>query len=80
MSTRSGVAEPTIQRVGADRVLVQLPGEQDPSNLRALLGSTAKMSFHLLGQPGARGVTMLKDEEGQDYPIDGRVILAGRPG
>lgn len=72
-----GVAEPTIQRVGADRVLVQLPGEQDPSNLRALLGSTAKMSFHFLGQAGARGVTVLKDEDGQEYPIDNRVILAG---
>lgn len=72
-----GVAEPTIQRVGLDRVLVQLPGEQDPSNLRALLGSTAKMSFHMLGQPGASGVRMLKDEQGRDYPVDMRVQLAG---
>ena len=38
-----GVAEPTIQRVGADRILVQLPGLQDPTRLRQLLGSTAKM-------------------------------------
>ena len=30
-----GVAEPTIQRVGADRILVQLPGVQDPSRIRA---------------------------------------------
>jgi SecD/SecF fusion protein len=72
-----GVAEPTIQRVGSDRVLVQLPGEQDPSNVRALLGSTAKMSFHLLGQEGQRGVTMLKDEEGNVYPIEDRVQLSG---
>ncbi|MBL0373053.1 protein translocase subunit SecD [Rhizobium sp. KVB221] len=72
-----GVAEPTIQRVGADRVLVQLPGEQDPSNLRALLGSTAKMSFHMLGQEGARGVSMLKDEEGRTYPIEDRAQLSG---
>ncbi|MGV3550972.1 protein translocase subunit SecD [Rhizobium sp.] len=72
-----GVAEPTIQRVGADRVLVQLPGEQDPSNLRALLGSTAKMSFHFLGEAGQRGVDILKDEDGQDYPVDSRVILSG---
>lgn len=72
-----GVAEPTIQRVGADRVLVQLPGEQDPSNVRALVGSTAKMSFHLLGEQGKRGISMLKDERGQEYPVEDRVMLAG---
>ena len=43
---RGGVAEPTIQRVGADRILVQLPGVQDPTAIRTLLGSTAKLSFH----------------------------------
>jgi len=72
-----GVAEPTIQRVGADRVLVQLPGEQDPSRLRQLLGSTAKMSFHLLGQQGEPGVTMLSDEQGNQYPVLDRVELSG---
>jgi SecD/SecF fusion protein len=73
-----GVAEPTIQRVGSDRVLVQLPGEQDPSHLRQLLGSTAKMSFHLLGNgPNEPGVTMLSDEEGNPYPVMDRVELSG---
>lgn len=72
-----GVAEPTIQRVGSDRVLVQLPGEQDPSRLRQLLGSTAKMSFHLLGQQGEAGVTMLADESGNQYPVLDRVELSG---
>ncbi len=72
-----GVAEPTIQRVGSDRVLVQLPGEQDPSHLRQLLGSTAKMSFHLLGNQGEPGVSMLADEEGQQYPVQDRVELSG---
>ncbi len=72
-----GVAEPTIQRVGSDRVLVQLPGEQDPSRLRQLLGSTAKMTFHLLGDPGQPGVTMIADERGQQYPVLDRVELSG---
>jgi len=49
-----GVAEPSIQRVGADRIMVQLPGLQDPARLRALLGTTAKMTFHLV----ADGVDM----------------------
>lgn len=72
-----GVAEPTIQRVGSDRVLVQLPGEQDPSRLRQLLGSTAKMSFHLIGTQGEPGVTMLADQKGQQYPVLDRVELSG---
>lgn len=45
---RAGVSEPTIQKVGADRILVQLPGVQDPAQLRTLLGSTAQMSFHMV--------------------------------
>ncbi|MCX8997245.1 protein translocase subunit SecD [Rhizobiaceae bacterium BDR2-2] len=72
-----GVAEPTIQRVGGDRVLVQLPGEQDPSSLRALLGSTAKMSFHMLGVEGQPGVRLLPDNQGHTYPIQDRVLLSG---
>jgi SecD/SecF fusion protein len=78
-----GVAEPTIQRVGADRILVQLPGEQDPSRIRGLLGSTAQLSFHMLARvdpsgPLPPGVTVLPDVEGPErYPIDDRVALAG---
>lgn len=78
-----GVAEPTIQRVGSDRILVQLPGLQDPSKLRALLGSTAKMTFHMLadiprGEALPRGVSMLPDAKtGQTYPIEDRVALDG---
>lgn len=78
-----GVAEPTIQRVGADRILVQLPGLQDPSRLRELLGSTAKMTFHLLadvpqGAQVPRGVSMLPDAKtGQRYPVEDRVALDG---
>lgn len=74
-----GVSEPTIQRVGANRILVQLPGAQDPTRLRQLLGSTAKMSFHMLAddnQPKP-GVSILKDEEGRAYPVLDRVELSG---
>ncbi len=73
-----GVSEPTIQRIGADRILVQLPGLQDPGQLRALLGSTAKMSFHLMGDPSMpTGVDMLKDEQGNTYPVLNRIELSG---
>ncbi|WP_370931905.1 protein translocase subunit SecD [Bartonella sp. DGB1] len=43
-----GVAEPAIQKIGNDQIMVQLPGLKDPTQLRELLGSTAKMTFHLL--------------------------------
>lgn len=44
----TGVREPTIQRQGEDRILLQLPGLDDPQRLKDLLGKTAKMSFHLV--------------------------------
>ena len=44
----TGTKEPTIQRQGIDRILVQLPGVEDPERVKKLLGSTAKMTFHLL--------------------------------
>jgi len=73
-----GVSEPTIQRVGADRILVQLPGLQDPAQLRALLGSTAKMSFHMLGDSSSPdGIRTLQDSEGNSYPVRNSVALSG---
>ncbi|RAI01791.1 protein translocase subunit SecDF [Acuticoccus sediminis] len=77
-----GVAEPTIQRAGPDRILVQLPGVQDPARIRELLGSTAKLSFHLLDatRPGntlPAGVSLLHDDAGQAYPVEDHVELSG---
>jgi preprotein translocase subunit SecD len=43
-----GTVEPSIQRQGIDRVLVQVPGLQDPQRLKELLGKTAKMTFRLV--------------------------------
>lgn len=42
-----GTKEPQIQQQGTDRIVIQLPGVQDPSEIKALLGKTAKMSLHL---------------------------------
>ncbi|MBF0247570.1 MAG: protein translocase subunit SecD [Alphaproteobacteria bacterium] len=44
----TGVREPTIVRQGDDRILVQVPGLDDPERLKRLLGKTAKLTFHLL--------------------------------
>jgi len=43
-----GTNEPNIQRQGEDRILVQLPGVNDPQRVRDLLGQTARLTFHLL--------------------------------
>jgi len=48
----TGVREPTIQRQGEDRILVQLPGLDDPERIKRLLGKTAKMTFHLVDERG----------------------------
>jgi preprotein translocase subunit SecD len=43
-----GVAEPTITRQGDDRILIQLPGVQDPERAKALIGKTALLEFKLV--------------------------------
>ncbi len=45
-----GVAEPTITRQGTDRILIQLPGVQDPARAKALIGKTALLEFKLLDE------------------------------
>jgi len=43
-----GTVEPLIQRQGTDRILVQVPGLQDPTQLKSILGKTAKMEFRMV--------------------------------
>ena len=43
-----GLVEPTIQRQGVDRILVQVPGLGDPQRLIDLLGQTAKLEFRMV--------------------------------
>ena len=50
-----GLVEPTIQREGADRILVQVPGLQDPSRLKEILGKTAKLDFRMVDQSMSAG-------------------------
>jgi preprotein translocase subunit SecD len=87
----TGTREPTIQRQGRDRILVQVPGLGDPERLKRLLGKTAKMSFHLLDHKGSiedalqgripPGTMLLASVEGgsqaQRYLVKKRVAVAG---
>jgi preprotein translocase subunit SecD len=43
-----GTVEPLIQRQGTDRILVQVPGLQDPTEIKNILGKTAKMEFRMV--------------------------------
>ena len=43
-----GVSEAVVQRQGLDRILVELPGVQDPAEAKRVLGSTATLEFHLV--------------------------------
>ncbi len=47
-----GVAEPLVQRQGVDRIVVQLPGVQDPTELEKILTATATLEFRLVDQAG----------------------------
>ena len=44
----SGTKEPTIQKQGEERIIVQLPGVKDPERIKTLIGRTAKLNFHML--------------------------------
>ena len=44
----TGTKEPLIQRQGTQRILIQLPGIDDPERIKSLLGKTAKLTFQLV--------------------------------
>jgi len=64
-----GVAEPLVQRQGVDRIVVQLPGVQDPTELDKILTATATVEFRLVDQsgnlPGSRRYPGRGQEPGQ---------------
>jgi len=64
-----GVAEPLVQRQGVDRIVVQLPGVQDPTELDKILTATATVEFRLVDQsgnmPGSRRYLGRGGEPGQ---------------
>ena len=43
-----GTREPSIQRQGSSRIIIQLPGIDDPDRIKSLLGQTAKLTFQLV--------------------------------
>jgi protein-export membrane protein SecD len=88
-----GTREPTIERQGEQRILVQVPGLEDPGRLKVILGKTAKMTFQLVDENASipqaeKGIVPIGDEllyqtnpvKGQpDIPIvvEKRIMVAG---
>jgi preprotein translocase subunit SecD len=69
-----GVAEPTITRQGTDRILIQLPGLQDPERAKALIGRTALLEFKLVDEGAdAQAAVQGKVPEGSELVYQRRV-------
>ncbi|WP_226782560.1 protein translocase subunit SecD [Oceaniglobus trochenteri] len=81
-----GTREPTIQRQGADRILIQVPGIGSASELKELIGTTAQLTFHpVVGRttdstqsPGPRQLVLPSvDEEGVFYIVEQTPVVTG---
>ncbi|WP_137112969.1 protein translocase subunit SecD [Rhodobacter sp. SY28-1] len=82
----AGTREPTIQRQGEDRILIQVPGIGSAQELKALIGQTAKLTFNAVVSrttdagitPGARNVLLPSlDEEGVYYVVEDAPVVSG---
>ncbi|MDQ7018952.1 MAG: protein translocase subunit SecD [Robiginitomaculum sp.] len=69
-----GTREPTIQRKGDDRIIVEVPGKSDPERIKELVGQTAKMTFHLLDT----SVTVAEAQAGR-IPPGARLVEGSNP-
>ena len=73
-----GVAEPTVQQQGADRIVVELPGVQDPAQAIRFLQRIATLEFHLEANPGSSSSSYESYEyQGLLVDVDNEVILQG---
>ncbi len=64
----TGTREPSIQRQGEQRILVQLPGVRDPERIKSLLGKTAKLTFRFVDETAAA--------DGSRVPAGSEVLLS----
>jgi preprotein translocase subunit SecD len=82
----AGTREPTIQRQGTDRVLIQVPGIGSAEELKSIIGKTAKLTFHKVSQRTSNPEERVKnrqillpaqDEEGVFYILDKTPVING---
>lgn len=76
-----GVAEPLVQRQGADRIIVELPGVQDTAQAKRVLGATANLEFRLAARQDAPASATetypFRDEPGRTARLERDVIVTG---
>jgi len=76
-----GVAEPLVQRQGANRIVVELPGVQDTAEAKRILGKTANLEFRLAAEPDApRAATEsfnFRQEGRPPVPLERTLIITG---
>ncbi|MGA2044225.1 MAG: protein translocase subunit SecD [Roseiarcus sp.] len=75
-----GTTEPNIQQQGADRLLVEVPGLKDTKRLLDLIGTTAKLEFRLVADPGdppSEIETLPMQKGGGQVNVQKRVMVAG---
>ncbi|MBQ7633679.1 MAG: protein translocase subunit SecD [Alphaproteobacteria bacterium] len=82
-----GTKEPIIQGQGSDRILVQLPGVQNPESVKILLGKTAKMDFHLVDESTSvtqakrgkisKSSRIINGSEGEQYVVFRKPVVGG---
>jgi len=75
-----GVAEPLVQRQGANRIVVELPGVQDTAEAKRILGKTANLEFRLGAEPGASKATTEQfefREGGRSALVERGLIITG---
>ena len=76
-----GVAEPLVQRQGANRIVVELPGVQDTAEAKRILGKTANLEFRLQADPNApRGATEsfgFREEGRPPVQLERELIITG---
>ncbi|MEC8355813.1 MAG: protein translocase subunit SecD [Pseudomonadota bacterium] len=74
-----GVSEPTVQQQGADRIVVELPGVQDPAQAIRILQRIATLEFHLEAELGASRTSFeaYQTPDGLSVNVDNDVILQG---
>lgn len=72
-----GVAEPLVQQQGLDRIVVQLPGVQDPNAIISILGATATIEFRMVDQSGDEpGSRRYPGKDGQRAQVLKRKVIA----
>lgn len=73
-----GVAEPIIQRVGSDRIMLQMPGVSDVNSVKRVVGSVAKLEFRLLPLPSSTVPKIkLESKEGGKVDVEDEVLMGG---